>query len=449
MKTPMSPPDYHALMMGTLASRPPKPEVLSAILAQSALANEKYRHWDNLRHLTPPKGLTLEQWWLGIKVAREKLQKRIYLRDKAGAQFVYGMPDPIQRSLHEITQQASGSLESEERITNPATRDRYLISSLIDEAITSSQLEGAATTTQVAKEMLRSGRKPRDRSEQMILNNFLAMRFIQRYAGKPLDRDLVLAVHRIVTTDALDEPEKAGKLREANDKIVVQDRTDGTILHVPPPADELPDRLDVMCAFANGEADDGFMHPVIRAIILHFWVGYDHPFVDGNGRTARALFYWSMLSQGYWLAQFLSISSILAKAPAQYAYSYLYTETDGNDLTYFLDYHLDVICRAIHLLHEYLDRKTKEMQDVEAHIRGAGSFNYRQLALLGHALRHLGARYTFDSHKRSNDVAYQTARTDLLSLSESGLLIEKRVGRSYQFEAPSNLAERLRRLSDT
>jgi Fic family protein len=62
-------------------------------------------------------------------------------------------------------------------------------------------------------------------------------------------------------------------------------------------------------------------------------LGYEHPFEDGNGRTARALFYWSMLNQGFWLTEFLTVSKILRKAPAKYARSFLYTEQDSNDLT--------------------------------------------------------------------------------------------------------------------
>ena len=444
MKLPTSPPPYQDLLTEALFSKQDDHTTIGLMLGQSVLAKGKYRHWDRVRHLDPPDGLTLKEWWLGIKLARGKIHKKVTLCDKTGVPFVYGMPDPVQQALHEITQQASGRIASPEQVVSTATRDRYMISSLIDEAITSSQLEGAVTTTRVAKEMLRSGRQPRDRSEQMILNNYLVMRFIRDYAGQSLDPDLVLEIHRIVTRDALDDPSKAGELRDASDDIAVTDAMDGTVLHLPPPAHELPARLERMCAFANGQDDDGFVHPVVRAIILHFWVGYDHPFVDGNGRTARALFYWSMLSQGYWLTQFLSISSILAKAPASYARAYLYTETDGNDLTYFLDHHLGVIRRAVTALLDYLDRKMEEVQTVESLIRGAGGFNHRQLALLGHALRHPGARYTFESHKRSNGVAYQTARTDLLELSQSNLLIESRVGRSYQFEAPMGLADRLR-----
>src|SRR5205814_10028127 len=56
-------------------------------------------------------------------------------------------------------------------------------------------------------------------------------------------------------------------------------------------------------------------HPMVRSMILHFWLAYDHPFVDGNGRTARALFYWSMLRNGYWMFEYITISKIILSGP--------------------------------------------------------------------------------------------------------------------------------------
>lgn len=200
--------------------------------------------------------------------------------------------------------------------------------------------------------------------------------------------------------------------------------------------------MSAMCDFANDSRS--FVYPVVRAIILHFWLGYDHPFVDGNGRTARALFYWSMLSQGYWLCECLSISSILKKAPAQYARAFLYTETDENDLTYFILHQLQVVVRAIKGLHGYLKRKAAEVAETEALFKGHHDFNHRQLALLSHALRHPGQRYTVKSHQGSHNVVYETARTDLLKLARMELLTSSKVGRTYLFSVPEDLPERLR-----
>jgi Fic family protein len=436
MKLPLTPPDVSKLLESVDRAK------LRSVLGTSPLIKGEYEPWDKVRHLEPPEGLTSEEWWLGMKMARRQLLKPIPLANTTGSPFRFGMPDPVLRLTHEIDQLASGRIQISEEVTNPHTRDRYIINSLIEESITSSQLEGASTTSEVARNMLRTGRKPIDRSEQMILNNYNAMRLVREHAGNALTPAFVFHLHRVVTTDTLDDPGKAGTFRAAEDNIQVEDEI-GTALHRPPHPDELSQRLDLMCRFANDRPEDAFLHPVLRAIILHFWVGYDHPFIDGNGRTARALFYWSLLSQGYWLAEYISISRILKNARAQYTRSFLYTETDDNDLTYFLSYHLKVVRRAIADLQQYLGKKIAEVREVESLLRQSTEFNYRQLALLSHALRHPGTRYTIESHRRSHNVVYDTARTDLLRLAESDLLIKRKRGRTYEFTAPTDLGARL------
>lgn len=440
MKIPIPPPNTDPL--AAVEDR----KKLILMLRIPPLVRGKYEHWDKVRHLTPPEGLTSEEWWLGIRLARDRLLKPTKLTDKHGSPWVFGTPDPILKRLHEIDQMASGRIEMSEPVTNPSTRDRYIVSSLMEESITSSQLEGASTTVEVAKNMLRTGRRPTDRSEQMILNNFVAMQFVRENSSTPLTPEFVLELHRMLVEDTLDDPAKAGCFREEGDQIQVEDEI-GTVLHIPPNVRELPDRLEALCQFANERDSDEFLHPVARAVFLHFQLAYDHPFFDGNGRTARALFYWSMLSQGYWLAEYLSISSILKKAPSQYARSFLFTETDSNDLTYFLDYQLGIVRRAMDDLQDYLTRKIGEIAKVEALLKRSTEFNHRQLAVLGHALRHPGARYTIKSHQRSHNVVYDTARTDLLDLADLDLLLQRKRGRSYEFAAPSDLHRRLENLS--
>ena len=186
---------------------------------------------------------------------------------------------------------------------------------------------------------------------------------------------------------------------------------------------------------------------MVRAIALHFWLAYDHPFVDGNGRTARALFYWAMLHHHYWLFEFISISKILRKAPVKYARSFLYTETDDNDLTYFLIAQTQVIRRAILELHAYIEKKTTEMRDVESHMRALDLFNHRQVEVIRHALKHPMQRYTFSSHQKSHNIAYQTARTDLMNLEERGLLLSRKKGRQMLFIVPADLGDRLMKMA--
>lgn len=447
MKIPVTPPNLHALLDKAARKSPARlVNILSLGVRPDPSGN--YYHWDKLRHLKqPPQDLSHEEWWLAIKFARRALYRSIPHRDKEDKPFVYGEPDIVRRLLHDIDIHGGGELKASEQVANANTRDTYLINSLIEEAITSSQLEGAATTRKVAKEMLRQKRKPRNRSEQMIANNYQAMEFINDIHNEELTPALIFELHRILTINTLDNPQAVGKLRTSDD-VYVGDERDATIIHVPPKAKELADRVQNICDFANATDPGVFLHPVIRAIVLHFLLAYDHPFEDGNGRTARALFYWSMLKQDYWTMEFISISSILKTAPAKYTRAYLYTETDDNDVTYFIVHQLEVIKRAIDDLLTYLRKKAREITTVEQSIRKElqARFNYRQIALINRALKQPDSVFTVQSHRGSHNVTYDTARTDLLKLVELGLLEKRTVGRAFTFTPVKNLQRKLENL---
>lgn len=437
-RLPQSPPELPTVAkMVALAGR-----ALGAGVA-GPTARGRYLHWDELRRRPPPDGLTVEQWWSTMKMARLAIAKELpQLRDRKGKPFRYCLIDSFAEALHRIDLGAGGKISLPTDLTNPDLRDRYVVSSLIEEAVNSSILEGAGTTRRIAAQMLRSRRPPENRGEQMVLNNYRAMEALRELRGEPMSPPLLFELHRILTEKTLDEDD-AGRLRRPEQAIVVADDY-GTVFHEPPAAGELPERLDRLCAFANEETPEGFMHPVLRAITLHFWLAYDHPFVDGNGRTARALFYWSMLRSGYWLFEFVSISHAILRAPTKYYRAFLHTETDANDLTYFMVYHLGVIERAMNALHDYLARKAAEIRDSESVLRGMARLNHRQKALVAHAVRHPGFEYTIESHRTSHAVAYQTARTDLLDLVDRALLRQHKRGRKFVFTPVPELAERLR-----
>lgn len=438
-----TPPDFDTLMRKLGNER-----VLDIIRGGVPQDGNEYIHWDKLRHLPPRDGLTSEEWWFGIKWNRLAALRPLPLTDLDGTPFSYSTPDLVLRLLHYVDQRCSGEIAMPEVVTaDDQARQHYLVNSLMEEAIRSSQLEGATTSRRVAKDLLRTGRPPEDRSERMILNNYRALLFM-REMGSTLTPQTICELQRILTEDTLVDPTAAGRLQTpGEERVAVLDRGDPTkVLHQPPPAEELPTRLQALCDFANEAADsERFVHPVVRAILLHFWLAYDHPFEDGNGRTARALFYWYMRERGYWLIEYLSISRILADAPSKYTKSFLFAETDERDTTYFLVYQLQVIEHAIGELHAYLDRKVKEVRDVERLLQADSSeFNHRQLALLSHAIRNPGHSYTFQSHALSHSVTTETARNDLLPLAKGGLLRRKKVGRKHVFNADPSLADRLR-----
>ena len=436
MRYPQHPPDMNALLKDT------PPELLQRIYTEAGSDDEeKYLHWEELRRREPPAGLTREQWWLQIKLKRKLQRVLVPLEDTHGQPFHFVPAASVQECLPRIDARAWKPPVTSDGWVVKEEQARYSVGSHIEEATTSSLLEGAATTRLEAREMIRQNRQPRSKGERMVYNNYWTMERLHDIKHLPMSPELVLDLHRRITEDTWDGEDASGRYRRDDEHIRVM--SEDIVLHVPPPAAQLPGRMQAMCDFANGKTPERYVHPMLRAIIVHFWLAYDHPFKDGNGRTARALFYWMMLRDGYWLFEFLSISSVLLEAPSRYARAFLFTETDANDLTYFIVYHLSAIERAIQAMDGRVGEIRDEVRAVEARIHQDHDFNHRQLALLSHALRHPHQRYTLDTHRISHAVSRQTARNDFMALVSAGLLTEKRVSRRLIFRPAPDIAERL------
>lgn len=438
MKLPMPAPDHDATL-SKLFER--GPDELMRLLG-SPVEDSSYYHWDQLRHRTPPDGWSHEDWWFAIKSRRRQQKREVNLHDKVGRKFSFVLTDRILEACEEISSRASGQVAAAERVLTTQGRNQYIVKSLVEEAITSSQLEGASTSRRVAKELLETGRDPSDKSETMIFNNYLAMQHIKETSQDELTPERVLHLHKMLVDGTLDDPKDAGRL-ETPDHTRVSVWDQDVQVHMPPPAEELPQRLQALCNFANG-GEGGYLPPVVRAIIIHFMFGYDHYFADGNGRTARALFYWSMLHEGYWLSEYVTISRILRNAPSKYAVSYLFTEDDESDLTYFIHYQLDVFLRALNDLDAYLSAKSQEIQSVRVALRAEGvNLTHRQIDTLEWLARDSSHSTTVQSYASKYLIGDQTARNDLNDLTHLGHLIAFKDGRAKRWRANPNLPKTL------
>ncbi len=403
------------------------------------LCRDRYHHWDKVRFIARDRGLDPETLWFMVKFWRMSPRRLLLLEGGEDEFLSFTDHDAILREQMHIDQQLGGRITFDDN--TPITenqRDRFVISSLMEEAIASSQLEGASTVHRVAKEMLRENRKPRDRGERMIVNNYHAMHFIREHRRTPMSPEMIVEMQRMLTQDTLERPDECGRLRAAGEPVVVEDQY-GELLHRPPDAESLDERLEGICAFANGaQPEDEFIHPFVRACALHFQLAYDHPFCDGNGRTARLLFYWSMLRAGYWLFEFLPISRLIYRSPAKYGKAFLFVETDEFDLTYFLIYKARVLRMARESLRDYLARKRSEATRTRRFLVDLG-INDRQRAVLLDATENPTRELTIKEYQASQGISYFTARSDLLGLEEIGLLDRRVVGRTFLFTASDRL----------
>ncbi len=270
--------------------------------------------------------------------------------------------------------------------------------------------------------------------------------WVRAHLGEELTPQFICEVHRIVTDGTLDEAEDAGRLQRQGEERIHIYGSEGQdqLLHVPPPAEELPGRLKRLCDFANGAGEYAMQYvpPLVRALVVHFMMGYDHYFVDGNGRTARVIAQWVMLREGFFLMDFVPVSRLLRKAPAQYARSFLEVEQDEGDLTYFLIWHAQIILRGIRELHDYLARKSQEMDQVKQLLRST-DLNNRQIGVIEEALRDPLITVTAAAHADKFRVTLQTAHADLRGLADGGYLMCVKRGRSFEWYPVPDLQRRV------
>lgn len=407
----------------------------------------RYLHWSQLKWRVPSKEAV--DIWLAIKFQRNNIKKTIGLKDKSENEFHYCLSESIEPKLHKIAQFGAGSVSA--FVGTKASNDiklNYLVSSLLmEEAITSAQLEGAATTRADAKKMLEEELEPNTDDERMILNNYLLLRLADKRKNEPLTRDLILEFHRVATHKVSENNNIPGEFRCSDDIYIGNE--DNPVFY-PPSYVDIEDRLEKICSFANqkhdGENGTKFIPPVIKAIILHFLIGYEHPFRDGNGRTARALFYWAMLKCGYHIFEYLSISKIIKIYQKDYGLSYLYVQKDFGDMTYFIDFQIKIILASIDELQTYLKNKTNdfiEIIKILEHSKYRDTLSFVQKDIIKKSMKEPGRLFKVKSVQNTYQISENTARKWLRDLVRFKILLPIHIGRSTHYIAPSDIMNRL------
>ena len=398
--------------------------------------DSEYLYWDKVKYMAP-KGVDKQVLWQAVKIQRRLKAQEIQF---GNCVFHFTITKDMLALLHDFDMNLGGSLGTKSII--PATDKRYyLISSMMEEAIASSQMEGASTTRRIAKDMLRKQLKPNNKSQQMIANNYETINQISKGADKEFSLEGIVDIHRTISNKTLDNAEDEGVFRR-NDDVLVVDGITGFVAHTPPSYKEIDKMILDLCDFANRESGDNFIHPIIKAVIIHFVLAYIHPFVDGNGRTARSLFYWYMIKKGYWLTEYLSISRIIYTNKKAYEKAFLYTENDSNDLSYFIQYHLEVMKKAFEELKKYLQRKIDEQQNI-FRFEGISHINERQRYVLQAISDSKRVLFTPKELATQFDVSAKSARTDLQELVKMGYMTATYLNKRAMGYIKSDQFERL------
>lgn len=399
-------------------------DILQSALFQNRVAIESinrlqdsYAYWSDVKY-KQIKGIpNPETIWSLLKSIRAAKSIDVFPKYR----MHFSLTNQMMKLCHIFDMNFGGSWGSES-ILPKNNSQRFLVSSIIEEAISSSQMEGASTTRKIAKEMLRKNITPRDKSERMIYNNYRTIQYLSAHTHEPLSTELISHIHSLITNGTLENPDDSGRFRQNND-VVVENAITHEVVHIPPCHTEIPSAIEWLVEFSNSESTSVFIHPVIKGIIIHFFISYLHPFVDGNGRTARALFHWYMLKEGYWLTEYMSISRIIYKTKASYEKSFLHTEADDNDMGYFITYHLNALQKAFEELKKYISKKTAQQSDQNRLLK-LGNITQRQAEILYMMLKDENIVLTVKDVSTKLLVTPTTAKQDIIGLVKRNLLSE-------------------------
>lgn len=393
------------------------------------VSNKEYLYWDKAKfHL----GRSGDAWYL-IRQIRKISSVEIPIKAENGMHFTWYRPLYTDKYLREIDMYMGGAFLADTTTSvQNSNRQKYLARGIVEESIASSQLEGADTASKYAKKMLTEKIRPRNKSEQMIVNNYRVMKKIEdEYKDHELSLYLLQTLQSELTEKTLDSEYLPGELRKDSDGIIVN--YDTRVAHVPPKADFVKHELERLVAYANDDSD--FIHPVIKAIQLHFWIGYLHPFPDGNGRLARAVFYWYLFRHNYWAIGYTPISMMLKRSQHSYTYAYIYAEQDDYDFTYFYDYNLRCILKAIKAFNEHIEKKKSENEGVSRVIKTKyPMLNNRQVDTLKFLASGNDMSTSGTSYSVMHGVTLRTAYRDLKGLKGLGLVFSYSDGKNVSYK---------------
>ncbi len=397
--------------------------------------NPSYIHWEKIKRKSwLPEGISKEEFWSFIKFKRKMKSKQTNIYDEDKKIFSWIKLDRYEEFLHKIDLELGGSYLGKLNL-NDKEQQQFISRGIIEEAIASSQLEGAHKTRDSAKKMIQENKKPMSEADFMIMNNYKTMKIInEEFKNEELSLNMIFELHKLLTKDVL-EKEKQGCFRSNSDEISVGKELEDVTTYIPPSVNFVKKEMNRLIKFANNDLKSDFIHPVIKAIMIHFWIGMLHPFKDGNGRLARALFYWYLIKEGYWAFQYLTISTKIKLSPIQYGNSYIYSEQDDNDLTYFIDYNLGKIKMAYDEFKIYIENKHKENKNLHTLISNKYNFNSRQIQLLKYLSENKKNNTTVSLHKTRFQISIKTAIKDLKTLEKYELVSPLKQGRyKYYFQ---------------
>ena len=298
-----------------------------------------------------------------------------------------------------------------------------------EQALQVVRLEGFVDTKDVAK---KTGIVARDRDIQEVINYRNVCVWIDQqdvvHSDNVFSEKTLKSLHTL-TMQKLIEEKYIGSYRDR--QVVVKSATDGQVVFRPPVSVEIEYLIRDFFEWFN-HADAQTVHPIFRAAITHYQLVYIHPFIEGNGRTARAMATLALHSLGYDFKRFFSIEQYFDSDVEQYYQALLSVQQHQNhDLTYWLEYFCYGLAVEIDKIRSQVQKLSKDIK-LKKELGQQVALSERQIILL-ELLQNQGEMTSQDAQRILPNVSVDTILRDLKDLIQKGVVKKDGVTKGVRY----------------
>ncbi|MEW5937050.1 MAG: Fic family protein [Candidatus Thermoplasmatota archaeon] len=299
---------------------------------------------------------------------------------------------------------------------------------LLRSAHSSTSIEGNKLSLEQVSD-LAAGRKvmASRKDKQEVLNYLAVLEHLADFAEKGrISEGSIIELHKQITKEVLDNPKDSGTYR--NRQVYVGDRFTGEIIFMPPKTEEVPQLMRSLVEWLSSE-DSTELEPILVAGIAHYEFVRIHPFVDGNGRTARALAALILLVRGFDIKRFFALDDYYDSDRAAYYAALQSVDQKSLDITKWLEYFTDGVAVSVNAVKEKILRLSSER--LRRDKKGQIALTDRQMKMI--ALLNEKGRVTNRDVRSMLKLSNRGAMDEIKKLIQLGVIKAEGKGRSVHY----------------
>lgn len=308
----------------------------------------------------------------------------------------------------------------------PGVEDKLRHNALISRTYNSTSIEGNPLDQSQVKVIVEGGKltaRPRDKRE--IVNYAGTLKYLEKIAGSNLLKEPVIRrLQGMITKGVL----PAGQCGRYRDRMVYVVNHIGQTVFTPPPAKDVPGLVNDLVNWLNGGASRE-LHPVLTAGIAHYELVRIHPFVDGNGRAARALATLILYQRGFDIKHFFALDDYYNEDRDAYYAALQYVDPARRDLTQWLEYFTEGVAVQMGKIEAKVAGLARD--PIVSRLKRRVILKERQWQLLEFVKQN--GRVSNLEYQKATHISREMAKRDLSFLVKNGILKQKGGGRSVYY----------------